>query len=277
MSLKGKLVLRAIEALPEKDISRAVRALAKLPAPIAVRQFAAIYGVNVEEAELPIGEYPSLLAFFTRRLKPGLRPIDPDPASFVSPVDGVLDVKGPVERDRIVQAKGRDYSVAALLADSELARGFEGGQFATLYLSPKDYHRTHSPVAGAVTRAVHVPGALFPVNPNAVANVDALFATNERLVILLESPSFGRVAYVMVGATCVGRIHTAFDPSIATNTGAKALSRKDYVPPIPVDKGAELGVFELGSTVVVLVERGVEIERAAGSVVRVGERIGVKR
>jgi len=277
MSLKGRLILGAIDLLPEKHISRAVRALAKLPAPVAVRQFASMYNIAVDEAELPIDAYPSVLEFFTRRLKPGLRPIDPDPKVFVSPVDGVLDATGPVDKDRILQAKGRDYSVAALITDAALAQRFEGGSYATLYLSPKDYHRTHTPVSGLISRAIYVPGALFPVNPNAVANVDALFANNERLVIIIESPMFGTVAYVMVGATCVGHIKTAFDATIATNTGGRELKQHVYDPPIPVERGGELGVFELGSTVIVVVEKGMAFDASlAGSPVKLGQRIGTK-
>lgn len=274
MSIGGKVLLGAIGLLPEKHISRAVRRLADTSAPFAVRRFAAAYGIDLEEAEHPIDHYPSVLAFFTRRLKPGARPLDPDPKSFLCPVDGVLDVTGPVRADRILQAKGCDYSVAALVADPQLAARYEGGSFATIYLSPRDYHRTHSPVSGHVIAATYVPGALFPVNPNAVANVDGLFARNERLVTVIDSPGFGRVTYVMVGATCVGHIKTAYDATIATNTGGTVLERKTYDPPIPIERGGELGVFELGSTVIVLVERHVKLTAPAGLAVRLGTPLG---
>jgi phosphatidylserine decarboxylase len=274
VSVGGKLILGALEVLPEKHLSRAVRALAATPAQFAVRRFAAAYGIDVSEAEHPLDAYPSVLAFFTRRLKPGARPLDPDPRAFLSPVDGVLDVTGPVTADRIVQAKGRDYSVAALLASPELAARYEGGSFATIYLSPRDYHRTHSPVEGRVVEATYVPGALMPVNPNAVAHVDGLFARNERLVTVIDTEHFGRVAYVMVGATCVGHMKVAYDESIATNTGGASLDRRVYSPPVPIARGGELGVFELGSTVVVLVERHVRLTTPAGTAVRMGQAIG---
>ncbi len=274
MSVGGKLILGAIELLPEKHISRAVRRLANTPAQFAVQRFAAAYGIDVGEAELPIEQYPSVLAFFTRRLKPGARPLDPDPKAFLAPVDGVLDAIGPVEADRIVQAKGRDYSVAALVGSPELAARYEGGTFATIYLSPRDYHRTHSPVGGHVVEATYVPGALFPVNPNAVANVDSLFARNERLVTVIDSELFGRVTYVMVGATCVGHMKVAYDATIATNTGGSSVDRRVYSPPVPMERGGEVGVFELGSTVVMLVEKHVKLTMPNGTVTRVGQRMG---
>lgn len=187
MSLRGRLILKAIELLPEKEISRLVRRAADLPVALVIREFAKAYGVNLEEAEKPIGEYRSLLDFFTRRLKPG-RAADRRTARRLGLPGrrGARRARGRIDGDR-VQAKGREYSVAALLADSERARRFEGGTFFTLYLSPKDYHRVHSPADAVVTGYTYVPGALFPVNPNAVANVDSLFAKNERLITHLSS------------------------------------------------------------------------------------------
>ncbi len=273
MSLRGRLILKAIELLPEKEISRLVRRAADLPVALVIREFAKAYGVNLEEAEKPIGEYRSLLDFFTRRLKPGVRPIDARPDVLVCPVDGVLDALGRIDGDRLVQAKGREYSVAALLADSERARRFEGGTFFTLYLSPKDYHRVHSPADAVVTGYTYVPGALFPVNPNAVANVDSLFAKNERLITHLSSERFGLMDYVMVGATCVGHIKVAYDRAVATNVGAKQLERQSYQPAIPIARGGELGVFELGSTVVLLVEPAVEPILEPGAVVKMGQAL----
>ncbi|MFO0724567.1 MAG: archaetidylserine decarboxylase [Myxococcota bacterium] len=270
MGLLGRLTLGAIELLPEKEISRLVRRGADLPLPLVIRRFAAAYGVNLEEAEKPVEEYRSLLDFFTRRLKPGARPIDPRPEVLACPVDGLLDVVGTITQDRLVQAKGRDYSLAALIGDSDRARRYEGGTFFTLYLSPKDYHRVHCPAAAMVNGYTYVPGSLFPVNANAVQHVDGLFAQNERLITHLESEVFGSIEYVMVGATCVGHIKVAYDRAVATNVGGKELERRTYQPPIPLDRGGELGVFELGSTVVLLTQPGLTPLLSPGTPVQVG-------
>jgi len=278
VTIAGQTVLALLRVLPEKDLSRVVGALARLPAPLAVRTFASLYGVAVDEAELPLDAYRSLVDFFTRRLKPGARPIAPGEGVLVSPVDGVLDVQGPIVDGTLIQAKGHQYTAAALLAvspESDEARRYAHGQFATLYLSPRDYHRTHAPADVHVRAVRYVPGSLWPVNANAVQNVSGLFARNERLVIELESPIFGRIAYVMVGATCVGRMRVAFDPELLTNVRGAELREKHYDPPIPLAKGAELGVFELGSTVVLLLEPGVALDRPDGPI-KVGEHLGLR-
>lgn len=274
MSAGGRALLRLIEAMPQHSISRWVRRRAQSNASKrAIKAFASRYNVAVEEAEKELSEYTSLLDFFTRRLKPGLRPLDPDPNVVLSPVDGVLDVFGPITEGRLIQAKGREYTLSALLASEEDAKHFEGGSFATLYLSPRDYHRVHSPATGMITGSTYLPGALFPVNPNAVANVDSLFARNERQITHLRSERFGRIEYIMVGATCVGHIKMVYDPNIATNCGGNEIIRKDYVPPIPIERGAELGVFELGSTVILILEKGVEITAPRGPV-KMGTALG---
>jgi phosphatidylserine decarboxylase len=173
----------------------------------------------------------------------------------------------------MLQAKGRDYSVAALLDDPMEARAFEGGPYVTLYLSPRDYHRIHAPVSGGIEGYAYIPGKLFPVNPPSVRTVPNLFCVNERLVTYLRSP-VGRVAVVKVGATCVGRIRAAYD-DIATRRGGGPSSLR-YPAPIEVEKGGELGVFETGSTVILLFEPG-RVELGAGLVegatVRMGEPI----
>lgn len=274
MSAGGKLLLRLIEALPQHELSQWVRRGAShARSRSVIKAFARRYGIAVEEAEHAIEEYPSLLEFFTRRLKPGARPIDPDPRALVCPVDGVLDASGPITAGRLIQAKGREYTLAALLASEERAKHFEGGTFATLYLSPKDYHRVHSPASGVITGYSYLPGALFPVNANAVANVDSLFARNERLITHLKTEAFGDIEYVMVGATCVGHIKVVYDPNVATNCGVREVERTQYDPPMPIERGAELGVFELGSTVILILEPGVRLDVTSG-VVRVGQRLG---
>lgn len=275
MSFGGRAILGALEMLPEKDLSRAVRRLASSSASkAAIRAFARRYGVATEEAEHELDGYVSLLDFFTRRLKPGARPLDPDPGSLLCPVDGLLDACGRIEGGKLIQAKGREYTLAALLASEELAQRYEGGTYATLYLSPRDYHRVHAPADAQVIGATYVPGTLLPVNANAVAHVDALFARNERLITHLETPRFGRIEYVMVGATCVGHISVTYDAELVTNTGGREIVRKRYEVAPALARGGELGVFELGSTVILILEPGIILDRTAGSPVRVGERLG---
>jgi len=166
--------------------------------------------------------------------------------------------------------------VEKLLDDADLAARFAlGGAYATLYLSPRDYHRVHAPVAGTIVASRYLPGEFWPVNPTTVRNRDALFCVNERLVTVLDTPVFGRVAVVKVGATCVGRIRAAYDDRL-THAG-QAAGVRTYLPPRPVEKGAELGRFEMGSTVILLFEPGRVVwddRLVPESVVRMGRRIG---
>jgi phosphatidylserine decarboxylase len=189
----------------------------------------------------------------------------------------VVSECGLTEGGRLVQAKGVDYTAEALLADAALARRLAGGAWATLYLSPRDYHRIHFPLAGTVTGWRYAPGTLWPVNEASVANVPGLFARNERLVTVMETP-LGTCAVVAVGATIVGRVRAFYDPAVpVTNLPGAALQRHDYPAPIPVEKGAELGAFEMGSTVILLFEPGrvaLSPRLAPGERVRVGEPIG---
>jgi len=205
--------------------------------------------------------YPTLNAFFTRRLRPGLRPIEADPTRLPSPADAVLTAFGPIDaRGRIPEIKGRSYAVADLLAGAMDATPFIGGQHAVLYLSPRDYHRVHSPVDGALVAATPIGGRTYPVNARGVRAIEGLFATNKRVVFDLDSPGFGRVALVMVGATNVGRITVS-------------------APVGPIARGDELGVFNLGSTVVLLAPASHPIELAGvheGELVRVGQAIAVR-
>lgn len=275
MSEPGKTFIGAMRMLPKKPLSRLVRRLVSVKSKLAVRRFAARYGAAIEEAEHPIDEYDSVLSFFTRRLKPGLRPIDPDPRVLVSPVDGAYLVGGPVGEGKLFQAKGRTFTLNALLADENAEKTFAHGSYFTLYLSPKDYHRIHSPVAGVVTGSTYLPGELFPVNAAAVAHVDELFARNERLITHVQSEVFGRVEVVKVGATCVGHIKVPYDDTIATNCGAREVERKTYSPPIPIEKGGECGVFEMGSTVILVIEKPIErVELERGAPVRLGMKLG---
>jgi phosphatidylserine decarboxylase len=239
--------------------------VADIPLPVrlrvpALRAFAHALGVDVAEAEQPLEAYPSLNAFFVRRLRPGVRAWPSEPDVLASPVDGILGQLGRVTAGQLLQAKGRSYSAADLLGSAEDAARYEGGLFVTIYLSPRHYHRIHAPAPGVVTQARHVPGALLPVNSAAVNGIKDLFPRNERLLCFIEG-ALGRVAVVAIGAYNVGRISAAFDPSWSGEDGRWITNRRMppppercYDPPVPVGSGEEIMAFHLGSTVVLLVE-----------------------
>lgn len=279
--MNDRLFISAMRLLPKNALSRAAGALTRwrAPAPVrlaAMKAFARRYGVDLSECpELEV--YRTFGEFFARPLRPGLRPVAPGEQTVVSPVDGVVSETGVVTEGRLVQAKGIDYTARALLADEALARALDGGAYATIYLSPRDYHRIHFPVGGAVTGWRYVPGRLWPVNPASVRTVPGLFAVNERLVTVLATP-VGRCAVVAVGATVVGRVHAYYDPTVPrTNEPGGAARRRDYEVPLPVSKGQELGAFEMGSTVILVFERGkvrLSPRLVAGARVRVGEELG---
>lgn len=249
-----RLFVRAVSA---PFLSRLTATVAdwRLPRPLLrplVRAYVRAYGVDMSEAAEPLAAYPSFNAFFTRRLRAGVRPVSAEPGVVVSPCDSRVHSIGAVPADgRLEQIKGRSYALAALLASEEDARTFAAGVQATLYLSPSMYHRVHSPVDGLVRAWRYVPGRLFPVNTLAVRHVEGLFTVNERVSILIDTPEFGPVAVVMVGATNVGRMTLSFAP-LVTNTGQPPSVTRPEAP-IPIARGAELGAFNLGSTVVLLV------------------------
>lgn len=216
----------------------------------------------MDEAGQAPADYASLNAFFVRRLAPGARQWPSDASLVTSPVDGVLTRLGTVEDGRLVQAKGRRYSAAALLASEEAAAPFHGGLYATVYLAPRHYHRIHAPVAGRLRSATYVPGGLFPVNAAAVAEIPDLLATNERVVCSFAGDA-GRIALVAVGAYNVGRISTAFDPAWGggeggwvTNRRPRSERRRIYQPALGISRGDEIMAFHLGSCVIVLLEPG---------------------
>jgi len=270
--------------LPQGVLSRAFGRLAdvRLPRPLrplVLGGFARLVGADLGEAEHPPAAYPSLDAFFVRRLRPGCRPMPDDAGALVSPVDGSVSESGTVEDGRLIQAKGLRYTASELLGDPEQAARFEHGWYQTLYLSPRDYHRIHAPCAGAVSWARHEPGRLLPVNRPMAAVEPRLFARNERLGCVLETGA-GPVAVVAVGAFNVGRISAAFDPSwagpaggVTNRRGAHPASRC-YEPPVAVARGDELMAFHLGSTVVVLAAPGATGQtrhRVPGTPIRLGE------
>ncbi len=216
-----------------------------------IRWFVARYGVDMAEAANPdIAGYRSFNEFFTRPLKPGARPLADSP--LVCPVDGAISQFGVIEHDRIFQAKGHHYSTAALLGgDDTLARQFDNGAFATLYLSPKDYHRIHMPCAGQLQRMIHVPGALFSVNPATARGVPGLFARNERVVCVFAS-AHGPFALVLVGATIVGSMATAWHGVVNPPRPGRLREWRYEDQDIRLQQGEEMGRFLLGSTVVLL-------------------------
>ncbi len=263
-----KVLLHLLGLLPTNALSRGVGGILRAPWPRSVHQaaigaFVHALEVNVEEAERDLSDYDTFTDFFTRRLRDGARPIDRSSDFIVSPCDGTLGTCGRVTDGMLLQAKGRPYSLADLLGGVASSRRYEGGDYLTIYLAPSDYHRVHFPVDGEVTESHHLPGRLWPVNPPAVEHVSDLFAVNERLVTHMDTAA-GSVAVVMVGATCVGRIRMLYDEGV-TNLGAD-LGRKDYRPPITVAKGDELGVFEMGSTVILVTgPGGCEFDESIGA------------
>jgi phosphatidylserine decarboxylase len=276
--MSGRLLILLLSILPKHGLSRLAGWLASRQVPVrwrgaVYRGYSRLFGAKPEEAELPLEAYPSVNAFFTRALKPGLRPIAPN--AIVSPVDAAVGAYGTVTNDTLVQAKGRNYSLAGLLGDRTLAHRFEGGTYTTLYLSPKDYHRIHVPAAGRITQATYIPGALWPVNVAAVTHVADLFAVNERLVLTLECTNGGVMAVVPVGATMVGMTRLVFD-DLHTNARRREVQQRRYDPAIPVEAGGPLGHFEFGSTVVLVCSRdcGTIEPLTLGDVVRMGQRLG---
>ncbi len=244
---------------------------------IAKRVFVAASGLDLREAARGIDSYKSLEELFVRELRPGARVIDADEDAVISPADGTVGACGVVTNGTLLQVKGKSYSLAKLLHDEEAARRFEGGVYATFYLSPRDYHRVHAPFTGVVREARIVPGRLLPVFPEACERIDELFARNERFVTYLDTEHAGRIAVVKVGAAMVGRIRVVYDESAYTNSSCRRDRVLRYDDPRALGKGDELGVFDLGSTVVLIGEPGrwrLEDELLPGLKTRVGMRIG---
>ncbi|MEM1041215.1 MAG: archaetidylserine decarboxylase [Bacteroidota bacterium] len=267
--------VRLQHLLPQHGLSRAVGLLASSEVPWIreplIRLFASVYGIDMTEAERPdLASYRSFNDFFTRALVSSARPIDPASDSVVSPADGAVSQTGIIEQGELIQAKGIRYPFGAL-ADVCAGPGFEGGAFVTVYLSPKDYHRVHLPLAGRLVRTVAVPGRLFSVNATTEAGVEGLFAVNERLVMEFETDA-GRMLVVMVGAMIVASIETVW-PGPRSPYQTKQVTEHD----LAFEKGAEIGRFLLGSSVVLAFEQGrVRLDEALapGFVVRMGEAVG---
>lgn len=271
--------------LPQRVSTRLTHRLTRARTPwfkeVLIRSFARYYRVDLNEALEPdTRAYPDFNAFFTRPLKPGARPVASGDRVVCCPVDGAVSQIGMAEADTLLQAKGQAFSLTALLGgDPERARLFQSGAFATLYLSPRDYHRIHMPLAGRLREMVHIPGKLFSVSPLTTRMVPNLFARNERVAALFDTPA-GPMAVVLVGAINVASIETVWAGAITPPLG-KIIRHWSYPPNgdgvVRLDKGAELGRFNMGSTVILLFGRGAvrwEPESRAGAAVRMGQRLG---
>ncbi|MCR6627002.1 MAG: archaetidylserine decarboxylase [Pseudoxanthomonas sp.] len=266
--------------LPHRFLSSLARRLAYSTSPGTSRWLIDTvtkkFNVDLGEAANPDPRsYPSFNAFFTRALKPGARVADADPRALLMPADGHISQCGPIEDGRIFQAKGQSFTAAELLGDAADAEPFRNGLFATVYLSPRDYHRVHMPWTGTLRETVHVPGRLFSVGTDAVANVPRLFARNERLVCHFDT-DFGPMVSVMVGALLVSGVETVWSGEEIPAYGT-AITRKDYRGKgITLERFAEMARFNYGSTVIVLLPPGVATlspELESESPVRLGQRL----
>jgi phosphatidylserine decarboxylase len=248
----------------------------RLPVPLrnaAYRAFARAVGADLDEAELDLRAYSSLGDLFARRLRPGVRTVDPALEAIISPCDGVLAARGTAVDGALVQAKGRNYQLEELLVDPALSARLTGGEYATIYLSPRDYHRVHTPVDARLVRYDYIPGALWPVNPLVASRRDRLLSRNERVVITLDAGRLGMMALVMVGAAGVGNIALEYAPESVTWRAAGERRRVEVDRQI--ERGDELGAFRLGSTVVMVFQPGrIQLAGEVGTALRFGERIG---
>jgi phosphatidylserine decarboxylase len=284
----SRLLRAGLEIVPRNALSRLAGRFAslRLPGPLQraeIRLFAWLVGVDLSEAAEPVEAYPTLNRFFTRSLREGARSIATEPEALVSPCDGFWGVAGRVEAGTILQVKGRPYRLADLLGDPAIAMRYEGGCYATLYLSPRDYHRFHTPAAGTIRRLDYWPGSLWPVNSIGLLGVDGLFARNERICAYLELDdpdgemgTTRAIALVAVGATMVGSVRLSFD-RLRTNVPSARCERRELGERAPhFERGEEWGYFEFGSTIILLTPPGsFELEpKPEGSTLRLGERIG---
>ncbi|KGM57182.1 phosphatidylserine decarboxylase [Lysobacter arseniciresistens ZS79] len=278
------LATRLTYALPHRLLSSLARRLAYSDHPRVRRwlidNVTRRFGVDLAEAAQPDpAAYPTFNAFFTRALRPGVRVADPDPRALLMPADGRISQCGAIEAGRIFQAKGQSFTATELLGDTGAAQPYEHGLFATVYLSPKDYHRVHMPWTGTLRETVHVPGRLFSVGPAAVRHVPRLFARNERLVCHFDT-DFGPMAVVMVGALLVSGVETVWAGEEIPAYGSRVTTRDYRGEGITIERFEEMARFNYGSTVIVLLPAGVA-ELSAGlcaeSAVKLGQRLATLR
>ena len=240
--------------LPKNQLSYIVGQLVHIRLPgflnrLIIANFAKAYKINLAEAEFPIEKYPSLGEFFVRRLKAGTRPLGKTWA--LHPADAIITQAARIADGKLIQAKNRTYSVATFTKDKEALAKFNNGLFLTYYLCPTDYHRVHSPVTGEIRKVIHIPGNLWPVNPWSTENIHEIFSVNERVVVEIETDR-GPVGLVFVGATNVGKIILSFDSEIIGNQFLSSAIREKTYTGTFIKKGDEIGMFRMGSTVVML-------------------------
>ena len=256
MAILDTLLAQLLRLLPHHGISRLTHRIARWESPrvqVLLRWFIRQYQLDMTEAAEPDpARYPSFNALFTRALREDARPLEGDENSVVSPADSRVSAFGPIEHGQIFQAKGHCYTVTELLGGfADLARRYERGSFLTVYLAPRDYHRLHMPVSGRLTTMLHVPGRLFSVAPRIVAHTPRLYARNERVVAFFDT-TIGPVAMALIGAINVGSIETVWAGEVTPPSG-RVISRTDYGDQdIRLQRGAEMGRFNLGSSVVLL-------------------------
>ena len=279
--LLEKLVTGLFYILPHHLISRTVLRLShsekRWLSRLLIGAYTRLFTLNMNEALEPsLSAYPSLNALFTRALAPDARPLAEPETMLVSPADGAISEIGHLDNDRLLQAKGYHYSLQALFAGhDELARPFIDGEFATISLSPRDYHRLHMPVAGRLTDMIYIPGRLFSVSPMTTRTIPRIFTRNERLVCLFDS-DIGRLALIMVGAINVSAMETVW-AGLVTPPPGKTPRLSRYAPPIALERGAEMGRFNMGSTIIVLTEKSrVDWlgDLTPGRSIRMGEGLG---
>ncbi len=267
--------------LPQHFLSRIVYALMRCEVVWVknslIHVISQMAGINFAEALSPKPEdYVSFNAWFTRELKPGVRSFETDSRAFLSPCDGKISETGSLDENRILQAKGKDYTVQDLLANDPVCAQLGDGYFSTIYLSPKDYHRIHMPLSGRLQRMIHVPGRLFSVAPYTARHVPRLFARNERVICVFDTET-GPLVMVLVGAMLVSSTETVWAGEITPNKN-KQVTINDYTAEnISLAKGAEMGRFNMGSTVIVLMPPDALKNRAdlsAGDSVMVGQSLG---
>jgi phosphatidylserine decarboxylase len=275
----GRLFVWFQYLLPQHALSRLVLRATRVRTPWfknwLVRGFLKLYPIDMTEAAQgdPLN-FGSFNEFFTRALRPGARAIAADPRAIACPVDGTISEAGIIDGERLLQAKGRSFSLTELLAAQPWARSFEGGSFATIYLAPFNYHRVHMPLRGDLKDTVYVPGRLFSVNAVTASHVPKLFARNERVLTLFDT-AFGPVALVMVGALNVGSMATVWAGDITP--AARRVTTRLPAQQMSLEKGEELGRFNMGSTVILLFQQ----DRArwlgdvrGGAIVRLGQSLG---
>lgn len=274
----ARVIERALRAVPKRRLSRALgwlaaRELSRAALRRAIALYVRAFGVDLSDTVVPRGGFPTFDAFFTRSLREGARPLHDDPNSLVVPADGLVLGAGPVDASSRLLIKGSPYALGELVDDAA-AGALAGGTFVVIYLAPRDYHRVHAPVAGRVSAVHHVGGTLFPVNALGLAVAPRLFARNERIAVVQEVEAFGPVVTVLVGAFGVGRISVSFDPAIMTNVGRTPTTTRYPAGSAPsLRQGDEIGVFHLGSTVIVLAGPRAPLRLAVspGDRVRVGQ------